>query len=266
MGLFESLKSSFGAGKLKKEQIERLREAIYNALADGVIDDRELAYINGFHKDSELSQDDFQKLCNEIFRDVVAQFIADRRVTANEINVLNNIINRLGITPDVEAWAQEKIQFYALMARIESGVPLETGNPTGLILLKGEECYFSIPATLYDERVVARNYTGGSQGLNIRIVKGVSYRVGQQKGQMVSQTGMVPISEGYFVITNKRLVFSGNRKSVVTPFDKLIDLHLYSNGLNYSSSQRQKPTIIMFSLPEIAEIAGLLISRIINES
>jgi len=81
----------------------------------------------------------------------------------------------------------------------------------------------------------------------------------------ISPLPIVPISDGYFVITNKRLVFSGDRKSVTTTIDNLVDLHVFSYGLNYSVTARQKPVIIRLSVPEEAELCALVITRLINE-
>ncbi|HEX6126877.1 MAG TPA: hypothetical protein VFZ23_16000 [Pyrinomonadaceae bacterium] len=86
MGVFDSIRSSLSTGKLKKEQIERLRESIWNAVADGQITDQELEYINSFYLGSELSQEDFEKLRAEIFTQVVQQAIADRRIVEGELN------------------------------------------------------------------------------------------------------------------------------------------------------------------------------------
>ena len=265
MGIFDKLRSTLSTGKLKKEQIERLRKSIWNALSDGQITDQELQTINSFYFDSELSQDDFNNLRTEVFVQVVHQAIADRRVVEGELNSINHLIDRLEISPDVKAWAQRQMQYYSLFALIESGAPLPQGSPSGLILQKGEICHVSLPAILVEERVVSRNYQGGSRGVNLRLVKGVSFRLGQQAGQMVSQSGIVPISEGYFVITSKRLVFSGDRKSVTTPIDKLVDLHVFADGLNYSVTTRQKPVIIRLRVPEEAELCALIITRLINE-
>lgn len=265
MGIFDKLKSSFSTGKLKKEQIERLRESIWNAVSDGQITEQELQYINGLYAESEMSQEDFDKLRNEIFLQVVHQAIADRRVVQSELNSINHLIDRLEISPEIKAWAERQIQYYSLFALIESGAPLPTGSASGLILQRGEVCHLSLPAILVEERVVSRNWQGGSRGVNLRLVKGVSFRVGQQAGQMVSQSGIVPISEGYFVITNKRLVFSGDRKSVTTPIANLVDLHVFADGLNYSVTTRQKPVIIRLPVPEEAELCALVITRLINE-
>lgn len=265
MGFFDSLKSTFSTGKLKKEQIERLREIIWAAISDGQISDQELAYINDFFATSDLSREDFDKVRTEVFTHVVHQAISDRRVTQSELGMLTHLMQRLEIPPNVQSWAHQQVQYYSIFAMIESGGPLPVGQASGLIMQKGEVCHASLPAQLIEERVVSRNYVGGSQGVNLRLMKGVSYRVGQQKGELVSQSGLVPISSGYFVITNQRLAFSGDRKSVTAPFSKLLDLHIFSNGLNFSVAGKVRPVIVQFSLNEEAELCGLIISRIINE-
>jgi hypothetical protein len=265
MGIWNRIKTHLSAGKLKKEQIARLRESIWNALEDGKISDQELVYINGFLQDSELSAQDFQDLKTEIFSQVVQQAIADRRVTEGELKNLNHIIERLEISPEVEKWAEQQTQYYSMIARIESGEPLITIQPVGLVMLKNEVCYLCLPADLIEERVVSRRYSGGSHGVSVRLMKGVSYRVGQQRGQFISQTGLTIVSDGYFIVTNKRLVFSGSRKSVSTNFDKLLDLELYSDTLKIASNSRQKPAFIKFKHDQEAELVAVIISRIINE-
>jgi len=265
MGLFDKIRSSLSTGKLKKEQIERLRESIWAAVSDGEITDREIEYIDSFYKESELSPEDFDKLRAEIFIQVVQQAIADRRVVENELKTINHLVDRLQISADVKSWAEKQMQYYALFSHIESGAPLPVGPASGLILQKNEVAHVSLPAQLIEERVMSRNYQGGSRGVSLRVVKGVSFRVGQQKGQMVSESGLVPISDGYFVVTSKRLVFSGDRKTVTTKIDQLLDLHVFADGLNYSASNRQKPVIVRFSAPEEAELCALVISRLINE-
>ncbi len=265
MGFFETLKSKFKTGKIKQEQIVRMREIIGTALSDGELSESELGYINSVYFDSELSAEDFQGIKSEAFLNIVEVAIADRRVTPRELANLEALVVNLDISPPIQQIAKQKVQYFTLFAQIESGEPLPTGNPTGLILKKDEVAYLSLPATLVEERVVSRQYRGSSHGLSIPIVKGIRFNVGQQRGSYHSSSGIVPVSEGYFVITNKRLVFSGNRKSVSSDFAKLLDFQVYSDALQFSVTSRQKPTTVKFSRGEEIELCGMIISRILNE-
>ena len=76
---------------------------------------------------------------------------------------------------------------------------------------------------------------------------------------------MVPVSEGYFIVTNQRIVFSGDKKSVATPFNKLIDLQVYADAIQFAVSNRQKPVIVKFNTAEESELSALIVSRLIND-
>jgi hypothetical protein len=266
MSLFDKLKKTFGGGRLKKEQIERLQQSIHTAIADGEITGQELAYINGFYQDSELTPENFHKIKSEAFINAVNWVIQDRRVTEQEESILIHIAKQLEISPELQQWAKRQIQYFKLFSYIADGGELPIGTPANLILQKSEVCHLSVPVTLLEERVVSRQFTAGSRGVSVRLVKGVSLRFGQMRGQSYSIKDLVPVSNGYFIITNKRLVFSGNTKSISTAFNKLLDLQLWADALQFTSTTRQKPVIVKFDAPEESELSGLIISRLLDEN
>lgn len=250
--------------KAIKEQTERLRESIRNALLDGEITEAELNYINDYFYQSDLTAEQFGDIKNEIFRETFAEMASDRRINPNEASLLNQLIDKLEIGAETRSWAETAFAYFALFDDIESGKPLETVMPVGLILQKGEECYLCISAQLMEERVVSRNYQGGHSGVNIRVAKGIRFNVGGHKGKMVSQTGLVLVSDGYFIVTNKRVVFSGERKTVTTPIIKLIDVHITNNGIIYSVDGKAKSIIIQMFEDAQPELSALILSRLIN--
>lgn len=267
MSFLDKIKSSLGggSGKIKREQFERLQQLISISLSDGVISDEESNHISEYFLESNLTTEDYEKICSEAFVSVVQRAIADRRVTDYESQAIERLADQLQMSPQWKAWAKQEMRYYAMFHYIEQGGTLPTQMPVNVILQRGEVCHLSIPARLLEERVVSRQYVGGSQGVSVRIMKGVTYRVGQQRGHIETRSGIVPISNGYFNITNKRLVFSGNNKSVSSALNKLLDLQLYSDALQFSVTNRQKPTIIGFHRKEESELCGLMISRLLNE-
>ena len=80
-----------------------------------------------------------------------------------------------------------------------------------VILKKQEEAYFDTQVIFYEERT-KRIYQGGSAGTSIRVARGVSFRIGANKGNAVSEDYMKQIDTGEFIITNKRIVFVGENK------------------------------------------------------
>jgi hypothetical protein len=101
----------------------------------------------------------------------------------------------------------------------------------------------NIGAQLLEERVVGRRSQGGSRGVSIRIMKGVSCRVGASGGTSVSVRGVVPVSVGYFCITSHRLIFSGNAKSFAFDRKKILSTKIHSDGITIAPDSGATRTI-----------------------
>jgi hypothetical protein len=263
MGSFDKIRQPFLKKRLRKEQLEALNATLWRVVADGQITEAELAEVDKFFYDSELSPEEIQKAEADVFSQLVYRAISDRRVSDAEFQSLDHIAVRLALPAQVRNQLRRQLEYYRLIHWLESGGELPITQPNNIILQKNEICHLSIPAVLYEERVVRSTYQGGSRGVSIRIMKGVNYRVGANRGHIQSERALVPVSEGTFNVTNKRLVFSGNKKSNATPYPKLLDLQLYADAIQYSITTRQKPVIVGFS-DQSAELCAVVISRMIN--
>src|SRR5262249_48160264 len=104
-------------------------------------------------------------------------------------------------------------------------------------------------------------YVGGSQGVSVRLVKGVYYRLGAFKGHKVT----VPKSEwdmGQLVITNKAMFYEGldGKTTFRVELRDIIALESYSDGLKLvRKAITSKPLIFQF---DDAWFATNLISRL----
>jgi hypothetical protein len=114
------------------------------------------------------------------------------------------------------------------------------------MLKKGEETVLALPdgISLYEERV-RHEYKGGSSGFSFRIAKGISYRVGAFKGERVPITEQKLLDVGAFVLTNKRVIFSGPNKSTSFPVGKVINIEVYEDGIRVNREGKQKAEYFM---------------------
>jgi len=83
----------------------------------------------------------------------------------------------------------------------------------------------------YYEQKVKKEYRGRSQGVSFRVMKGVYYRVGGFKGAPVETIHNALIGTGIVAITRKHLYFSCPQKSFKIPFNKIIHIEPFSDGL-----------------------------------
>ena len=108
---------------------------------------------------------------------------------------------------------------------------------SSLMLKKGEKLIFDVPnVELCEERSIKMK--GGHQGFSIRIMKGVSYRFGSFEGGR--EMKVVPIDSGNFILTNKRIVYSGETAQRDFSLSKINTIDVIENGITLSRAGKTK--------------------------
>ena len=114
----------------------------------------------------------------------------------------------------IAAQEQREIRTKAL-AILESGkipnINVDTDVP--FRLLKSERLILTIPSIRYHETRTRRRTEGRSSGTSVRVMKGVSMRVGASSGHSVEYEEVTDRGVGQFAISNKHLFFSGRTQS-----------------------------------------------------
>lgn len=264
--LFQKIKSRFTHTALQREEIDTFETFIRVAVNDGNINPAEMRWFEDFRVNTQLAPEDLNKLILEAFSDLIAKYCADRRITPDERAKLEQVANALELDRGAIVEMNKTIQYYELLNAVERA-PIDdlpvigSGN---IFLKRGEIEYMTLPCEMLAERVVARHYRGGSRGVSIRVMKGVSFRVGQSRGISVPETAIVKVCSGELTLTNQRVVYSGNTKSFNSSLEKVVDAEFYTDGVRLMFTSRN-PVILRFWDPRHPEIFGLYLSRLMNE-
>ena len=113
--------------------------------------------------------------------------------------------------------------------------PADVGDAP-VMLKAGERLFFSLPGIILREpRSVSNGVYGGP---SIHIAKGVTIRTGAFQAQ--SHEELEDIDQGTLVLTNKRLVFAGSKRSVETVLAKLISVDAYSDAVAIRREGKEK--------------------------
>jgi len=140
-----------------------------------------------------------------------------------------------------------------------------------LILKKDEKIFAASPVFLCEYRK-DRHFKYGFQGVSFRIAKGISYRVGQGRGHIISNDILVETSKGLLLVTNKRVflqpIFEQDKPVSV----KLSDIESYAiteNAITIFKEGRQRPMIFKFydnKSGVVDDIFGITLNLVIHES
>jgi len=133
-----------------------------------------------------LSRQDKQDLL-ELYNYLFSEFTRDKDLDDTEMQILRKIQTKFGFS-DEEVKFDERIKPYIYVNAIKNGrLPsVQLVDSEGIILKKDEIVHFVDGAILKEVKSVSLGYSGGTQGISIRIAKGVYYRVGGTNKQNFS--------------------------------------------------------------------------------
>jgi hypothetical protein len=252
---------------LKKEEFKQI---VLRAIDDGKLTDEEIEEIEKRQAELDLSDSEVKGIRIHAYKTAYLNAKEDGSITTAKIEELEKLKTQFDLTDDDVACEQKVLLRLRLITQIAEGslpviakhdLPAELGN---LILQKGETVHWIEVVALKEEKVISKKYEGGSQGVSIRLAKGLHYRVGGHRGHLVSTSAVVPVSIGGFIITNKRIIFRGDKKSFSLRHDNILDISFYDDGVSIAETSG-KNRLVTFAKNDNIDIMGAIIDSVINQ-
>jgi hypothetical protein len=129
-----------------------------------------------------------------------------------------------------------------------------------MVLKRDELAHASFGCALMKE-VARREFRAGTSSVSIPLGAGVRYRVGGVRGKsVVVGTDLVAEDQGVLVVTSKRCMFLGQKKTLKFRHDRLVSVEQYADGLRLNVSNRQTASLLRFGAGQSVSIAAALIS------
>ncbi|AEH50333.1 hypothetical protein [Pseudothermotoga thermarum] len=195
-------------GKIKNALVAGWEQAALHFLSDGNLSKEEEEKLYNFAKFFNLEQKDLDN--NGFYTKVV------------QAGVLRDIME----------------------GKLPTRVVLDTHLPFNF--QKGETLVWVFQNVKYFESRVKHEYVGGTQGVSIRIAKGIYYRIGGFKGYPVEKTEVVHIDTGIMAVTDKHIYFHGSLRSFRIPYSKIVSFQPYSDGIGIQrDAASAKPQIFL---------------------
>jgi hypothetical protein len=204
----------------------------------------------------------------KLYSKLYHNLINDGELSDNEIALLDRIQERFGLSKEDIGYNENVLPYYYVgHFRRTNQLPvpnLDLDSP--IILKRGEVVHYAAPALLKEMRVVNLGYQGGSRGVSIRIMKGVSYRVGSHRGHTIKEDRLVQTSAGILLITNQRifLIPRSENKPLTVLLNKLHFYRCSENALEVYKEGREKGYFFIMT-PGAVEIFGICLGALVHE-
>ena len=238
-------------------------EAAYHLLLDGLradparlatlADDLQALFDAG-HR-AHLPEREAKRIRRSLLEGATEIVLADDRLTAPEEASFDAALTKLGVTAGTMEELVPGLAGRLVVARVNDGRLPVIDNPR-LLARPGETVHLETVAQL-TKMVAVREFQAGSRGVSLRIMKGVSYRVGSMRGRMVTVGSELRIAdEGILSVTDRRIVFSGSAKTLEFRYDRLVSVELYTDGIQFGVTNRQTPSV--FRLGHVHAVAAVI--------
>ncbi len=166
----------------------------------------------------------------------VDQALDDEELTEEEENRISTWVNELAANHPALKSSEAVVRLVraAIVRNLREGKPV-TGRMSseGLPFLfqKSEDLIWAFNHVDFYQNTTRTEYVGGSQGVSVRLTKGVYYRTGSFRGRPVKVDELKHQGTGMLAITTKHLYFWSPNKAFKVPFAKLISMETFEDGI-----------------------------------
>ena len=218
----------------KYEIIDNVTEAIIQSLDfDNLTNE-----INVIAEKNYLKQDEIPNLIVEGFDNAIDSFLDDGILTEDEENKINIFLSYYNFEQkiiDKNGSLQRVVKTSILKEILDGKIPnlpkMNDRDNLPFMLQKAESIIWLFENVDYYQQITKTVYEGRTQGVSFKIAKGIYYRTGAFKGRPVRLDEMKHLATGSVALTNKNIYFASALKNLRIPYNKIITIDQYEDGI-----------------------------------
>jgi hypothetical protein len=234
------------------------RKAFREAVKDGALTDTEKSALSTH----EAQPSYIDEVRRQHFLDATAHLRqtieTSRRMSPEQEAELVSLAERLEITPD---FGGDYEAFRDLWLAETEGRSLLRAIDPPVHLKRGESCYFAMPATWQRLKTIRQRIGYAGFSTSVRIVRGVSFRVGNVNPRFEESDELVDQAEGSLIITGSRVIFHGDRKSTTVALGRILAVEPFDGGLEISKASGPNEIFVMDALA--TELAVVVLEQVL---
>ncbi len=258
IGLASLAMSAVAAGALLRYRRLRSRRlyqhSLEQALADGILTEEETRELTSVRQEGELSEAEVRMVALSLYRRALRDAVADSRITEEEDEELQRMRGQLGLSDRDLRDDVAQLQRVRLLSEIERDHLPHVASPVPLA--GGEQCHWVLQARLAD-RLSTPGRKSELRQLNFLVAAQSVFSAAGERSELRQSDEMLPTDMGVLLVTDRRTLFRGARRTVNVPHLKLVSIDLYKDGVAIEESDPARRSFFIVDDPELT-VAVLL--------
>ena len=259
------LLDDYDTQKLINDETEKIfSRHVRQTFDTGKMDDSKWESLENLKTDLSVSSEKAIEIYTRYAKIIIEKFIidavADKRYSPQEEQQLFELAKNYCADLKFDVDTDKLLIKYRLYWEIENGtLPVIKSE---INLQKSESLHFQTELSWQEQRKVTTRYNYGGPTARIKIAKGIYYRLGSIGVRPQSEDVWQTIDRGTIYLTNKRIIFMGEKGNKTIPIHKILSFTPYSDGV-YIQKDSGKSPFLKFS--DDTELFAMILSRLMNE-
>jgi hypothetical protein len=216
----------------------------------------EIEELNRIRREKDLTSAEVKMAATMIYRGALQSALADETLTPEEDQMLNRLQLQLGLAEKDLGEDVNRLARLRLIARVGHGELPHVAPP--IALDPHEVCHWVVQASLADRLDLPRRSRAELAGVKLDIHGGGPFKADGARDELRTNEEILPIDLGMLIITSRRAIFQGARRSASVVFARLETAMLFADGLTLVESGGHK---LGYVLVDDAEVTGAILQQ-----
>lgn len=238
----------FAQQRRRRARLEYQR-LLQGALHDGVLGADELEELEAVRRDGDLTADEVRMAALAIYRGVLRDVAADARLTPDEDAALRQLQEQLGLSEQDLGADLKSLSRLRLLARVADGhIPLVHAP---MPLVPDERCHWVVQSTLADRISVPSAVRRELAGPAFGVASSEPFVASGARDALRPADDILPTDIGTLVITSRRTIFQGARRTISVPHARAESVTLYRDGVRVDELGQAARRYFLVDDPEL---------------
>jgi hypothetical protein len=223
---------------------------LQQALDDGVLTPEELAELEAVRQGGALTPGEVRMAALAIYRGALRDAAQDSRLTEEEDVTLRRLQEQLGLSEHDLGADFNRLTRLRLLARIAEGTLPDVTSPVQLV--PEERCHWVVQCTLADRIPVPQGARRELAGLQFAVLSAEPFAAAGPRDDLRPADDVLPNDLGVLIITSRRTIFQGAKRTISVPHARTDQVKLYADGLRIEEIAQSARRYFLVDDPELA--------------